>query len=280
VVARAGRPWVPGRATPGRTRGPAPGRIVPVLPSSAEPAAVVALEHVAARTWHGLEEEPLGDWLLRAAGGFTGRANSVLVVGRPPASLPEAVDAVGRWYAARGLRPRAQVPLPGAEDADAAFGTAGWHRSDDVLVLTGPLAGWPEPAVPVQLADVPDDAWLTGYRYRGTPLPPVARHVLLAADHPAFASVRLAPEPAPLAAVARGVVADGCLVVTAVTVDESARRRGLGTAVMAALGAWARHGGADRCLLQVAADNAPALALYDRLGFTEHHRYHYRLAPD
>jgi N-acetylglutamate synthase len=27
------------------------------------------------------------------------------------------------------------------------------------------------------------------------------------------------------------------------------------------------------------ATNAPALALYDRLGFTEHHRYHYRLGP-
>ena len=82
-----------------------------------------------------------------------------------------------------------------------------------------------------------------------------------------------------IAAVARGVVADGWLVVTAVTVDESARRRGLGTAVMAALGSWARGRGAHSCLLQVASSNAGALALYARLGFTEHHRYHYRLGP-
>jgi ribosomal protein S18 acetylase RimI-like enzyme len=107
----------------------------------------------------------------------------------------------------------------------------------------------------------------------------VARDVLLSAPDPVFAAIRCDPEPAPLAAVARGVVVDGWLVVTAVTVDERYRRQGRATAVMAALGAWARGRDGHSCLLQVAADNAPALALYERLGFTEHHRYHYRLGP-
>jgi ribosomal protein S18 acetylase RimI-like enzyme len=132
--------------------------------------------------------------------------------------------------------------------------------------------------VPVDLAVDPDDARLTGYRYRGAALPPAAREVLLGADRPVFASVRLAPAPAALAAVARGAVAGTWLVVTAVTVDEAARRQGLGTAVMAGLAAEGARQGATSCLLQVAGSNAPALALYARLGFTEHHRYHYRLA--
>jgi hypothetical protein len=49
---------------------------------------------------------------------------------------------------------------------------------------------------------------------------------------------------------------------------------------MAALGAWARGRGRHSCLLQVASVDDPALALYARLGFTEHHRYHYRLGPE
>ena len=240
---------------------------------------VDALERLAARTWRGLEEQPYGDWLLRAGGGFTGRANSALVVGEPPVPLTDAVAEVTRWYAARGLQPRAQVPSPGAEAADAAFDTAGWDRSEHNHVLVAPLAGWAEPAVRVDLAPAPDDAWLLGYRYRGTPLPPVAPQILVRADEPVFASVRCAPEPAPLAAVARGVLEDGWLVVTAVTVDEAHQRRGLATAVMAALGAWAREQGGHSCVLQVASSNAGALALYERLGFTEHHRYHYRLGP-
>ena len=240
---------------------------------------VAELEGIAFESWRGLEHEPFGDWLLRAGGGFTGRANSALVVGEPPTGLSDAVAAVTRWYADRGLRPRAQVPLPGFEAADAAFAAAGWARDEDVLVLTAPLAGWPEPSVDVVVAGEPDEDWLTGYRYRGSALPPVARDVLLAADEPAFVTVRLDPAPAPPAAVARGVVVGGWLVVTAVTVDERYRRRGLATAVMAALGAWAAERGGHSCTLQVVATNAPALALYDRLAFTEHHRYHYRLAP-
>jgi len=240
---------------------------------------VAELERISAESWRGLAREHHGDWLLRAGGGFTGRANSVLVVGAPPVALPDAVTAVARWYTDRGLRPRAQVPLPGAEAADAAFASAGWTRDEDVLVLTAALAGWPEPSVPVSIAPEPDADWLAGYRYRGAALPPVARDVLLAADDPAFLTVRLDPAPAPPAAVGRGVVVDGWLVVTAVTVDETYRRRGLATAVMAALGAWAAERGGHSCTLQVVASNGPALALYDRLGFTEHHRYHYRTAP-
>ena len=241
--------------------------------------AVPDLERLAARSWRGLEEERFGNWLLRAGGGFTGRANSVLVVGDPPVPLHSAVAAVAEWYAGRGLRPQAQVPRPSAESTDAAFEAAGWRRGEDVLVLTAAIGGWAEPSTPVDLAGAPDAGWLATYRYRGTPLPAVAADILLRADRPVFASVRLDPEPAPPAAVARGVLVEDWLCVTAVTVGDGYRRQGLATATMAALGAWARAGGGSRCVLQVAASNEPAIALYDRLGFTEHHRYHYRLAP-
>lgn len=60
---------------------------------------------------------------------------------------------------------------------------------------------------------------------------------------------------------------------------EEHRRRGLATAVMAALGRWAAERGAHSVYLQVTAGNAPARALYRQAGFIEHHRYHYRHRP-
>ncbi|MFW3170883.1 GNAT family N-acetyltransferase [Geodermatophilus sp. CPCC 206100] len=246
---------------------------------SRAPLDVADLERLAARGWRGSEEAPLGDWLLRAGGGFTGRANSALVVGDPGVPLDEAVGAVADWYRDRGLRPCAQLPGRQARTADAAFAAAGWERDEDVLVLTAPLAApAPDGAVPVELAAEPDDAWLAGYHHRGRPLPPTARDVLTNAEDVVFASVRLEPEPAPLAAVARGVVTGDWLGVAAVTVVEAHRRTGLATAVMAAVQRWGADRGARWVYLQVTSSNEPARALYRRAGFIEHHRYHYRYA--
>jgi GNAT superfamily N-acetyltransferase len=48
---------------------------------------------------------------------------------------------------------------------------------------------------------------------------------------------------------------------------------------VSALVGWARGLGAVDAYLQVDADNAPALAFYERAGFWPHHGYHYRRAP-
>ena len=73
---------------------------------------ITELEHIAARHWRGTEEDRLGGWLLRAADGFTGRANSVLPLGDPGVPLDDALAAVTRWYRARALPPMIVIPLP------------------------------------------------------------------------------------------------------------------------------------------------------------------------
>ena len=44
---------------------------------------------------------------------------------------------------------------------------------------------------------------------------------------------------------------------------------------MAILLEWGAEQGATTAYLQVLGDNDPALRLYERLGFREHHRYRY-----
>ncbi len=245
------------------------------------------LERTATRHWQAPETEPLGQWLLRAAQGFTGRANSALAIGRPGLPLPAAVAAVTAWYRRRGLPPMIAVPLPLRPDQgasglrlDAFLAERSWRlRSVPAFVMTAAIAELPDrsPDITVQLDPEPDAAWLALYRYRGQDLPPIARTLLLSAPWQSFASVRTGPgRPA---AVGRVSVAGSWAAITAVEVDSARRRQGLGGAITAALTAAAARRGASHVLLQVEADNTAARALYARCGFRDAHRYHYRIAP-
>src|ERR1700742_4482423 len=151
-----------------------------------------ALDRLAARTWRGTDEEALGSWLLRAAGGFTGRANSVLTAGDPGMPLPEAAGRVRAWDTARGL-----PPLGPAERGPVARFRAGqgWRLRDEaeVIVMTQRSAAVPPraAALPVRLDPTPSDDWLALYHFPGPPpLPPIAPTVLTSAPWQAFASVR------------------------------------------------------------------------------------------
>jgi hypothetical protein len=63
---------------------------------------VVALELAADAAWPAPTHAKLGDWLLRSADGWTGRANSALPIGDPDRPLEAAIDAIEAWYAERG----------------------------------------------------------------------------------------------------------------------------------------------------------------------------------
>ncbi len=242
------------------------------------------IERAAAQHWQAPDTEPLGEWLLRAADGFTGRANSALPVGDPGVPLAAAITAVTDWYRCRRLPPMIVVPLP--------LAGAGGHQLDNYLAERSWLhpprprpgddrgdRGHPRPAPHpgIQLDPEPDAAWLARYRYRGQELPPVARTLLLSAPWQAFASVR--PDPGRAVAVGRVSVAGRWGAITAVEVDTACRRRGLAAAITSALAAAAARRGADHVLLQVETGNAAARALYARRGFRDSHRYHYRIAP-
>ncbi len=252
-------------------------------PVPAAPADVLALEEVAALGWPAPQTRWLGRWLLRAAAGWTGRANSVLPLGDPGLPLDAALAEVLRWYAERGLPGRVVIPTPAREALDAALGDRGWTAYSPTRVLTADvqvtLRRMPERAglPPVRMEPDPSEDWLAAYHYRGgSDLPPVARSILTGSAEPGFAIVR---SGGLAVAIARASLDRGWVGVTAVEVDPDFRRQGLASHVMRGVLRWAADRGASDAYLQVAEENAAALGLYDRLGFALHHRYRYRLAP-
>jgi GNAT superfamily N-acetyltransferase len=249
-------------------------RVAP--PSTADE---LALEAVVALGWQAEQTAELGGWLLRATHGFTARGNSVLPLRAAGQPLDDALEATREWYADRGLPVRVQLPVEARRLLDAELAERGWTAEFSTHVLAARLDMLPAEsataAAPVRIADAPDDAWLGRYR-GGAAVSDVARALLTRHGRAGFASVTL---DGGTVAVGRGTVDGEWLGVTAVEVDESARRQGLATEVMRALWRWGAAQGARRSHVEVTTDNHPAVALYRQLGYWPHHDYHYRRDP-
>jgi len=231
-----------------------------------------------------LELGELGGWLLRAAGGFTGRANSVLPLGDPGVSLSEAVDYCESWYDQRGLVPQFVL-----------FGPAGFAVHDDPLgrdllargylpfkrsaVLTAPTSALP-PELPhpsgaqVRLERTASPRWWQAWAAQEghDTVPASARAVMTGSRDQLFA--RLEVDGAVIG-LARIVFAKGWAGVFALHVAPEHRRGGVAVQLMGALGDASRSRGIRSVYLQVLKANAPARGLYERLGFRTHHEYGY-----
>ncbi|MGV9316033.1 GNAT family N-acetyltransferase [Streptomyces sp. NPDC003691] len=297
------------------------GKTVPAAPARRRgPAADFAeLTRVASRAWRPLESERLGEWELRAASGFTRRANSALALGDPGVPLDEALDRVRSWYAARSLPAYIQAATGAAGTQEvlcAALEERGWTREVSADVRIGGLA--PVADLDADVSRVvldrnpggPDGGWLRRYGRAGGGAAPAMLRVLESGPSVWFASVPAEPGagggargagpgtgpsgasgPAgpghgPGPAVGDTPVAIGRCVVDgrwagfmAVEVDPAYRRRGLARAVMTALARRALDEGASAAWLQVETENTAAGALYAGMGFTTHHSYHHYRAP-
>lgn len=260
------------------------GKVVPAAPARRRgPAASYEeLARVTARAWRPVEREALGEWELRAASGFTRRANSVLPLGDPGVPLDAALEHVRAWYTARGLPAYAQLATGAAGTQEVLCGELedrGWVREVSAGLWIGALAPLAdrEPAAEVALARTADEEWLARYQRKG--VSEVALRVLQSGPSVWFATVPGAAGGPP-AAIGR-CVADGRWAgFAAVEVDPARRREGLATAVMAALAGRALDEGASAAWLQVEEDNAAARGLYREMGFAPHHVYHHYRAPE
>jgi len=288
-------------------------RAIPPAPARrASLTAIARLEELCADAWPAFVDERLGAWRLRATGGFTARANSALAIGDPGLPTAAALAAVRTFAERHDITPRVQAPVGSpwdkavaaqgwvldvghaagsvvsvqvadlgklavgpAADGTAASGAAGSPVADGTAVEVGEHTG---EAATIEVGEhtgeaatievgAPTDAWWR--LVLGGPPTPAQRHVLGGAGALTLTD-------------AQGVVGAGRVVVVAdhlhvsvLTVDPALRRRGHGTALLAAAARWGRGHGARWGVLQVAVHNTAALALYARAGWTEHHRYRY-----
>lgn len=268
------------------------GKPVPPRPSVRLRVPASQAEHRALASWPAPESQWLGSWVLRAAAGYSARANSVLAVGSPGVPLPEALSQVSSFYSARDLPVWAQAVV--GTDEQRTLETSGWvparpGEADTLFQIASVSAArravrrrLPDVVPAVTVSRQLDHGWLAddvGAQAAGA----AAAAVLAGPADVGFVSVVSSGEVVAKGRVARGAGAvpgdEDWVGITNVWVSASHRRQRLGTVVMSAMLDWAAERGATTAFLQVRGDNSSAIAAYEQLGFVTHHAYRYLTRP-
>jgi GNAT superfamily N-acetyltransferase len=231
------------------------------------------IEALSLRSWPALEIEYLDDWILRAAGGYSKRANSVSIITPSGQNLAANIDHVETFYRGHGLAPMFRITPLFDPALDEALAARGYGRIDETCVLVADLSEMAQtsPRVTRETTLTPD--WRQGY----------AAISGLSENDTKILSAILAQVEIPSAyaridthAFGRATLNAGLLGLYSIATDPSVRRQGLARRLCESLLHWGASQGATHAYLAVEADNVAALALYHQLGFGPAYHYHYR----
>lgn len=248
------------------------GKPVPPRPSVRSRVPAVEVERHSFVLWPSMTLEEVGGWALRQAppspsGRVLRRANSMLAMGDPGVPLAEATRRALEFYAAHSQQALAHV-VPGSPEAEG-LAALGWSPLGDgdarcqVASVARALRASRAQLVP-------------HHRSHDTPeVSPAARYI----EDGLRLRVELVDGDGIPTARGEGALDGDWVGISALQVEETRRRRGLGTAVVAELLDWAAGRGAVSAWLHVETGNAPAIAFHERLGFATHHPTGYLVGP-
>jgi GNAT superfamily N-acetyltransferase len=223
-------------------------------------------------------------WLLRVNPGPTKRARSVTALFGSTLPLSEKIAHCERLYERRGLPCLFRsTPFDAPPELDRELDARGYAAFDNTLVQIVSLASPPSFAPPADIEISVASA--SGFAealatLEGAPARQRSTRRAWLAQTPLPTRAVVARLDGRAVAVGQSSIDDGMAMIGSVATADDVRGRGIATAVVGALLAWAWERNAHHAYLQVNDDNCRALAVYRRFGFETVYAYHYRGKPE
>ena len=223
-------------------------------------------------------------WLLRLSAGKAKRGRSVNAHFGSTLPVGGKIEHCERVYAQHGLAPLFRMtPFDRPADLEAALDARGYVAFEPTLVQSARLERAPElpPSgddVAIEMLAV--DAFVDAVSaLRASPPTQREAHRERLLNSPLEKRLIAVRAGDGVVCTAQAVIEGDLAGLYDVVTAEGARGRGYATLACTSLLSWAWQHGAHAAYLQVSADNAPALAIYRKLGFATVYSYHYRGLP-
>lgn len=236
------------------------------------------IEEAALRAWPAAKQYLYAGWVARLSDGYTKRANSAsLLYPTENAFTLETIQRIERLYRTHQLPVIFRLlSFTSPPDLGRQLSERGYREADGTLVMTLDLPSCLEPAPDVRTLAL--DRGIDAHaRMNGLAAAIMPRHRSILERIPGGLSFVGLFEDDELIACGLSVI-DGELVgLFDIVTDPAHRRKGHGAYLVRGMLAQAASQGAATAYLQVVMTNAPAIALYENLGFSEAYRYIYRI---
>ena len=246
-----------------------------------EQSLLMSIELAALNAWPAPRQMLYDGWLLRFTGGDSKRVNSVNLLGLSTLPLEEKIHACEAIYARQGLPVIYRLAdFLASSELRTALASAGYTEFDPTYVLgreiDGNMVTSGDGSSDYEIRVLEQTDWLAMRAWlMGKPLVSLGHHArVLEGIVPKKVLVGLFVEGEP-AACGMGVEEGRLLGYFSIYTGARSRRRGYGRAVMDAITCWGVRQGACFGYMQVEGDNAPALALYEKMGYQPVYGYSY-----
>jgi ribosomal protein S18 acetylase RimI-like enzyme len=242
---------------------------------------ILQIEELSLNAWPAPQTLLYDGWVLRFAGGYTRRANSINPLYASALPLEEKIAACEQLYRAQRL-PVTFKMTPGSQPAhlDEVLAERGYQADAHTSVQLLDLKTWSgESPKNFNTTSALNEEWFAAFcKLSGTPekhFAPMRQILSLLLPTHCFAMLQVENQPV---ACGLAVLENGFVGMFDIVVAADQRRKGFGRIMMDGLLAWGKKQGADTSYLQVMCNNPPALRLYANLGYREIYRYWYRVS--
>lgn len=242
------------------------------------------IEETSLNAWPALQQILYDGWILRFANSYSRRNNSVnaFYPGFWPAEAK--IKHCEEIFSTHRMAPTFRMtPFVHPFNLDSLLGAAGYQIVSPTSVHVVDLSILPRPDGKFEPSwwAFPDDHWVKAY-IRMNEVPSgkhrTLRQILTRIPVDTYFLVLRLQQRA--VACGLGVLDPPFLGLFDIVTDPAYRRKGIGRELVLQLASQARQYGAETAYLQVVANNAPALRLYESLGFREIYQYWYRVKED